>query len=755
MPAAAKLHPLQPRIDAMRRTRLTSRLLSERPRLVLLVAPPGFGKSTLLAEWSAEDPRPFASFLADDQDNDPTVMWTYLAAAVASTGHDAFDEASVRAIARDPDPASTIANELAATQAEIVIAIDEFAQIENPRCHESLYRFIERAPPTVEIAIASRTEPPFPLARLRASGEVLDLGIAALRFTLEESESFLNETLRLDVEPDFVRALHERTEGWPAGMYLAHFGLRSARDDAVRDAPPAVATARAASGRFVRGFGASNRFVADYLNEEVLARQDEETLGFMLRTSVVAYINGSLADALTERDDSAPRLAALQRENVFIEPLDDNRDWYRYHTLLRELLLLELRRRWPDEERKLHARASTWFERAGNVERAVSHAIDASDIERTVKLVGQSYAGRLEWGRSATVEGWLRRLGDDVVEANRQLGVAKAWTLHFQFRHDEAARALAAARRAGPDGPLPDGTSSIDAAAAMMGAVFPQEGLDRMLADAWLAFEREGDRPSPAQVSVHVILGLALVRLGQFAAAEPFLAKGEELARAAGRRLDEISAVALRARATLEMGRPDSALQLAWAAVELAQHSAMETTHGGALALAVLGGTLVSVGRPAEAEGILGNHLAEVRRLRAPFILAEFLLALARARQALGHAALAARTFEEVEAVVAAMPDPGDLHRVLGEAKRRTRRTGARPGEELTEREVEVLRLLAAGLTNREVANRLFVSFNTVHSHSRTIYRKLGVGSRREAIARAGEIGILIGIAPASRLSPG
>src|SRR5262245_31775780 len=232
------------------------RLVDERPRLVLLIAPPGFGKTTLLAQWAELDPRPFAWLLVDDQDNDPTAMWTYIAAAVAASADDQLDEQRARAIAADPDPGATLARELEASGGEIVIAIDDYFQIESPHCHESLYRFIERAPRNVVVAIASRVEPPFPLARLRANGEVLDLRVADLRFTPEESERLLNETLRLGLEPGFVRALHERTEGWPAGMFLAHFGLRSARDQADGDPSRARANPSVVGTRFIRGFGA-------------------------------------------------------------------------------------------------------------------------------------------------------------------------------------------------------------------------------------------------------------------------------------------------------------------------------------------------------------------------------------------------------------------------------------------------------------------------------------------------------------------
>jgi LuxR family maltose regulon positive regulatory protein len=754
-PSAARLNPPRARGDAAIRSRLTTRLVAERPRLVLLVAPPGFGKTTLLTQWAAQDPRPFAWLLADEQDDDPTALWTDIAAAVAASMNEVLSEQQARAIAGDPDPGQTLGGKLEAAGTEIVVVIDEYAHIHSPRCHDALFRFVERGPPNVEMAIASRREPPFPLARLRASGEVLDLRVSDLRFTLEESERFLNETLQLDLEPRYVRVLHDRTEGWPAGMYLAHFGLRSAATNGAPDAPAAARPARAVDTRFLRGFGASNRYVADYLNQEVLAGQDEETLDFMLRTSVVALVSASLADALTERHDSATRLVELEQANVFIEPLDDNREWYRYHALLRELLLAELSRRSPDEVPVLHVRASEWHERNGNVELAVSHALSAGDLDRAARLIGENYLSRIVWGRAATVEGWLQRIGDDAVEADARLGVAKAWSLHFLGRHDEAARALAAAQRAGVDGALPDGASSLEVTAALMEAAFASGDVARMLDGAGLAFEREADRQSDWRAGVHVLQGMALVRAGRFADADPYLEKGVELAHEARMHMAEIGARALRAQASLELGRLNRALREARAAVAIARRRSMERTLAGTFASSVLAGALLSVGRPREADTVLAIPLDDVRGLNEPFVLVQYLVALAATQQALGRTAVAAALFDEAKAVVEAMPDPGDLRRVVEHAARPARRSGSRLGQDLTARETEVLGLLAAGLTSREAAGRLFVTFNTVHSHIRTIYRKLGVASRREAIGRARELGVAPTEERVKRHSPG
>ncbi len=725
--SATKLHPPRVRGNAVPRSHLTGTLVDSRCRLVLLIAPPGFGKTSLLAEWAELDERPFAWLRADERDSDPTVLWTYLTAAIARIGREDLTVERLQAIARDGAPGATLALELEATGRELVLAIDEFFEIHDPRSQAAFFRFVEMVPSNVTIAIASRVEPPFPLARLRASGDVLEIRADDLRFSLDESERLLNESLGLRLEPQFIRMLHGRTEGWPAGLYLAHLGLRSARDRA----------------NFVQRFGASNRYVGDYLKEQVLAALDEETLRFMLRTSVVDQVCGPLADVLTERQDSAERLAKLEQANVFLQPLDDAREWYRYHLLLREFLQIELRRRSPADEPVLHSIASAWFERAGDADRAVSHAIDAGEIEDATRLIGANYLHRIEWGRIATVDGWLRRLGDEVVDADARLAIVKAWTLHFLGRHDEAMLALETAQRVAPPGPLPDGASSITSTTALMEAAFPGGDVARMLAGAQRAFELESGRRSPWRVTVHVLVGLALVRAGRFADADPYLAKGEELAHRGRMRMDEVGAKAVRARVALETGHLELAHEQARRAVALAKRSTLTHAPAGALARNVLGASLLALGRASKGESLLADALRDVRALGDPFMLADNLVALGRARHALGREPEAARLLAEAERIIDAMPDPGALRRSLRQATRHVTRRGVRTGEELTERELDVLRLVAVGLSNRDAAGRLFISFNTVHTHLRTIYRKLDVGSRAEAIQRAQEMGLL------------
>ena len=722
-----RLHAPRLRSDTIRRRHLTDALCRARPDLVLIVASPGFGKTSLLADWGTCDRRQFAWLSIDPSDDDPTVLWAYIAAAVARAAGVKRRPDELIALAREPDPVDAVLRMVADTQREIVLVLDDYHQLNNPVCHDSIARLIARAPTTMQVVIASRVDPPFPVARLRASGELIEMGVNDLRFSTEECEALLNGRLELGLDRRAVAVLGQRTEGWPAGLYLAYLSLRAAKD---RDA-------------FIDRFGATNRHVGDYLTEQVLRALEPDELRFMLATSVVDEMSGPLADVLTEGSGSAERLVELERANVFLTPLDDRREWYRYHHLLGELLRLELRRTDPDRERQLHRRASTWFEGAGDADRAIRHAIAGGDYDRAARHISASYLKALELGRIGTVAEWIELMGDQQVAADARLSIVKAWIMHFMGLHDEATAALAAAQASSYDGVLPDGASSVDASAALMGAAFPGGDVGRMLANARRAFELESHAGSPWRTTVHVLLGFALVRDGAFAEADRYLELGAELAVRHGMWMDAVGAQTLRGRVAIESGRSDVAERFARGAVDLADQHGVAPTASGAFAKAVLGSVLVQNGDPAQGAAYLDDAMDGVRLLREPLPLAETLLAVTQARRALGQRHEAIRSFEEADGLIDAMPDPGYLATTRRAVARDLLGHPPAPGEPLSARELDVLRLLAQGLSKREVAGQLFVSYNTVHSHVRSIYRKLGVATRADAVDRAHEQGLV------------
>ena len=723
---STKLHAHGIRPGTVRRERLTSLLTASPAALTLIVAPAGFGKTSLLSDWADVDPRPFAWVAIDIQDNDPTMLWSYVAAALGRVVDGGRRASSFDGLAREPDPAAAIAAEIDADDTPAVLVLDDYHLIENDECHESVMRLVELSPPGLQVAIASRSDPPFPVARLRAIGELLELRATDLQFAPDESEELLNDRLDLHLDPASVEILHDRTEGWPAGLYLAFLSMQATPDRRA----------------FVETFGASNRHVIDYLTEQVLIALDPTLLRFMLSTSIVDSVCGSLADAITGESGSAARLAELERANVFITPLDERREWYRYHHLLAQLLTIELERRQPDGVPLLRQRAAQWYADHNLPDRAVRHAIAAGDIDLAARVISAHYLGFLELGRTATLLGWLESLPAEVVEADRRLGVVKAWTMHFLGRHEEGNAALADAIAApAATGPLPDGASSIDATAALIGAAFPGDDVGRMLASARRAFQLEAHRDSPWRTTVHVLVGFALVRSGQFEEAREPLLVGVDLAMSLGLWMDAVGARTLLGRVELECGNAELAEQSVRDAIDLADMHGLGGTPTFAYAQSILGMILVRRGAPAEGAEQLSQSLPALRALGEPLSIAEALLVLGQARRATGRREEAATLTREAGSIVDALRDPGAALLELRRSAQGGR--GRRPSDQVSPRELEVLVAMAGGASKRQAADQLFVSYNTVHSHVRSLYQKLDAHSLDEAVTRARQLGLM------------
>jgi len=371
-----KLHPPPVREQAIGRERLLDRLRSGSDRRLTLVAcPAGFGKTTLLAAWrQAEAARkPVAWLTLDEGDNDPVVLWSYAIEALRrvcpAIGQSVSAE-TAGAVPISEVVLPRLVNELDG-QGEVTLILDDFHRLSSGAARQSITWFIEHAPPEFQLLLASRTEPALPVAALRARGELLELRAGDLRFTSGEADAFLNERLALGLTPGGLDCLVERTEGWPAGIYLAALSLQHAAD---RHA-------------FVRRFGASNRHVLDFLNTEVLQAHDPTMQTLMLRSSILERMSGPLCDAVLEQQGSAAMLDALSRTNLFLVPLDDEGGWYRFHHLFAQLLRVELERREPGLAPALHRRAYSWHRDHGTTEEAIQHAIAAQAYAEAAELI--------------------------------------------------------------------------------------------------------------------------------------------------------------------------------------------------------------------------------------------------------------------------------------------------------------------------------------------------------------------------------
>ena len=718
--------------EILARPRLTRVLAQSRPALVVLAAPPGFGKTTLLAQWREADDRAFTCVSLDAADNDPVVFWHYLIEAIRKI-EPSFGAAALSALAAPRiDVLDTVVprvlSELDTVSEEIVLVLDDYQTIESRACHDSVACFLERRPRSLTLALSTRADPPIAVGRLRATGELLELRAVDLCFTREEEAEFLNETLQLGLCSRSVAVLHERTEGWPVGVHLASLSLRKVSDRAA----------------MIERFGGSSRHVVDYLAEVVLDTLAPEPRQFLLETSVLASMCGPLCDAVTGRENSADLLLEIERANLFLVPLDDRREWYRYHQLFAEVLQNQLLRRDPDHALDLHRRASEWLAGEGRTCEAVRHAIAAGEVDAGTRLVVERWVSLLVRGRAETILRCLEVFPADVVDGDAQLSLVKAWTLSMLNRRGEALEALGRAESAGGAERLPDG-SSLEGLAALVRAWFPCGDARGMLAAAVRAHELEGERSSVWQPVVLLALGWARYFGSEPDEARPPLQEAALLATSANQWPLACLAKAVLSRACLAADDMAGARSAAREAMAIVEEHNLADQPGSGVAYTALGAVLARGGEADEGARLLARGLGLLRARGEELYVADALLAVAPVRRALGARDEARALLTEARTLIEDCPDPGVLRARLEEVTRTIVPAHRRidGDSELTERELEVLRYLADGLPKREIGAALFLSFNTIHSHTKSIYQKLRVSSREAAVARARQLGAL------------
>lgn len=401
---ATKLYPLPRRPQLVHRTHLVNRLnQGQRPghKLTVLAAPAGFGKTTLLSEWAADHPRPTAWLSLDENDNDPARFLTYVIAALqtldAGVGVEALSLLEAHEAPLSDVILTSLLNDIARSPRDLLLVLDDYHQIELRSIHDALGYLLDHLPHQLQLAVASRADPPLPLARLRAHGELIELRAADLRFTADEAADFLNQVMGLNLSATDIASLETRTEGWIAGLQLAALSMQGRQDVSA----------------FIQAFAGDHRYIADYLVEEVLQRQPEPVRRFLLQTAVLDRLNGPLCEAVTGQVNGKIQLEALERGNLFVIPLDDRRDWYRYHHLFAEVLRAHLRVEQPDLVATLHLRASVWHEHNGSPAEAIGHALAAADFARAADLIEAAGPVIRRSRQEALLLGWLRALPDE------------------------------------------------------------------------------------------------------------------------------------------------------------------------------------------------------------------------------------------------------------------------------------------------------------------------------------------------------
>ncbi len=723
----------------MERRELIQNLADAAVKLVLVDAPAGFGKTTLVAQWrvSAAEDRAFAWISLDQGDDDPGRLWWQVVRALqrACPGLGG-DELSRALRAQLPDIAGTVlpilVNELAALSAPVVLVLDGYHLVKDRGCHDQLAFLLLHLPPSAEIVLITRADPPLPLARLRAGGEMLEFRAPELRFAPAEAALLVRNVAAVELsEPDLAE-LVDRTEGWPAGLYLAALALR---------AQPSPST-------FIRQFTGDNRFIVDFLAEEVLSRQPDQVREFLARTAILGRFCASLCDAVAGSSNAAEIIEILDRENLFVVPLDENRRWYRYHQLFAQVLRSELARTEPAIVPALHERASTWYRQSGSADDAIGHALAGGDVAGTIDLIAHHWYSYVDSGRVATVAGWMSSLGDDAIALSPLAAHCATWAAALTADRESLRRWLPVVAAGEYPGQLPDGMPSLQFSAALVRATFGFDGIRPMREAAAAAVVLEGDPSSSWYAVARTALAAALYFSGEL---EPAAAQAEEaLLGNAAIAVVRMLALAIMVLIAIEQGQLGEAEELARSAREIVAggEAGLSEAPMNSLGYAAAGAVFAAQGRLQEARRELEDALRPGRRWSgiSPWPTVEILLRLAPVLLDLGDRSGALASLDEARQLLAAWPDGSEtlwtrlvrLDRLLAGQLR-----AASLADPLTEREVAVLRLLRGTLSLREIGQELHLSQNTIKTHVQAIYRKLGVSARPDAIEKGRQADLL------------
>jgi LuxR family maltose regulon positive regulatory protein len=705
--------------------------------LTLVYGPAGAGKTMLVAQWagSAQAERPVAWLSLDPDDNDPARFWIYVIEALRSV-RAGIGEASL-AMLRAPgvnlldEALPTLINELAGSSEQLVVVLDDYHVIEDERIHQGMASLIEHLPATLRIVITSRVEPPLRVARLRARAQLKEIDAGQLRFSRSETESMLNDVHGLDLSPNIIERLHERTEGWAAGLYLAVLSMRGRED---------------ATG-FVESISGSDRRVVDYLAAEVLGEQSDAELVFLLHTSVLESFCAPLCDAVTGARTSRAMLDRIERANYFLIPLDAGHEWYRYHHLFGELLRHELERREPGLVAELHRRAGRWFLDAGMVSEAIGHLTAAGELDAASELIYNNWLGFTNAGQRETVARWMARLPYGYIVADGRLCLAQARTALTVGERDEVLRWVDLAGQAPTYNPRDDAELGEEATVIRAAAW-------QLLGDMRRAQEFAGrleplDGSSLWHSLAACLLGTSARAFDANEEAQALLETAIKLGASAQNVIVSMLALGRIAQIAADRGDWRGCTAKVQAAFDLVRANGLEEYWICTAAHTARGLLLRHDRRPADARTELERAVSLARRGAGLVELTYALAALAKLEIELGDRPAARGLVLEARELLSRCPEPGTLvPRLVQELEAVLRLvvdvSGASPvvTDELTAREQTVLGLLPTGMSAREIGDELGISRDTVKTHTKRIYQKLGVSSRRSAVARGRELGL-------------
>jgi LuxR family maltose regulon positive regulatory protein len=732
VPLESKLHVPTTRPGIVPRPRLVQALgQGERSRLTLVMAPPGYGKTTLLAQWGEDNGRRFIWLSLDDADDDASRMLVYLVTALNEAvplGPEVFP--------RPPEPGPgfvafalpRVARALAAPSKPFVLVLDDVHVIHDRNALDVLAMIVQNVPAGSQVVLAGRDPPPLPLSRLLVSGSLSTINTQQLAMTVHEGTQLLHAA-GLPVGGSEAAMLVERTEGWPAGLYLAALALREERH----------------LGKALASFAGGDALISEYVRDEMLDRLPLDRLEFMLGTAVLDRLSGPLCDAVLQMSGSAGKLEELERANLFLVPSDRNRIWFRRHQLFAEVLLAELRRRAPGQESIQHRRAAEWFERSGDLDAAVDHARASRDFVLAGRIIARHVVPYIATGRASTVRRWIESLPSGAFADLPWFGAAAALAYVSAGNTDRATHWLAVADRGESDaGPLPDGRASLRSAVAITRAALALGTIEDLGRDAALGYALEPDN-SPWRGFCAFLLGVALHLQGKPAAAT---AKLEEAAALSNLEQPNVHAwaLALLSICAMDAGDHEAARDLAERARVEVERAGLQEYAPAALVYAASALACAHWRQPAEArrDAARAIRLFAVLSGLASWISTEGRVVVAEAYVTLGDPAHARECLRAAERGLVRLGDAPVLRRHFDAAKAAAiGQAHVSSGPALTDAEIRVVQFLPTHLSFREIAARLYVSRNTVKTQVMSSYRKLGASSRTEAVERARQLALL------------
>jgi LuxR family transcriptional regulator, maltose regulon positive regulatory protein len=732
---ASKLRGPLMRPGTVRRAPLIERLArGDSHPIVSVVAPAGYGKTTLLSQWVEHNGQAFAWVSVDEADNDPKVLLSYVAAAldaVEPIGQRVFDALASPGSSVPGSVVSWLGSAFASMTSPVVLVLDDAHVLRNSGCRAALSVLADHVPSGSRLALAGRAEPPLRIGRLRAEGKLLEIGPGDLSLTHAEASSLLRGA-GFALGQDEVAGLHRRTEGWPAGMYLAALYLRE-------------------GGPFADAavfFGGDDQLVSEYMESEFLARISRQQRLFLTRTAVLERMCGPLCDAVLERSGSATVLAGLARSNVLMVPLDRRGEWYRYHHLFRDMLLAELERQAPGLVPVLRRRAASWCLANDMPEAALEHCMAAGDVPAAARLAGQLVVPAYRQGRVTIISRWFGWLEDrGGIEGHPMAAVLASLFSALTGRPADAERWADAVDRwqygdpARPDDPPAEGW------AALLRATLCRRGAEQMRADADEAARRfaAGGFVTPAPA---LLRGIARILCGDPDSGDASLEIAVNVGEQAGAPEDVAVALCERSLVAMARGQWDRAEVLAGRAGTVVRRAGIEASFATPLVCALRARAAMHRADPPAARRELrsAQHQRSLLTYALPYLAVQARTELAKVHLALADLAAARTLMREVDDILRRRPGLGVLARQAEDLRAELSRARGSPAlgaSALTAAELRLLPMLCTHLSFPEIAAEVFLSPHTVKSTVHSIYRKLGTSSRSQAVSRLRDLGLL------------